>query len=75
MIKVLLVMIYDSFEAILEKIKTCNNNADPSSATEINKHTACCFLSFIAFCCTNFKNKHYFYRVEDSLTKFCDTFH
>ena len=40
-------MIYDASEMVLEKTKTGNKNEEPSSATELNKHTACDLLSFV----------------------------
>lgn len=47
MTKILVVMIYDASEMVLEKTKTGNKNEEPSSATELNKHTACDLLSFV----------------------------
>ena len=64
-------IIYADLECLLEKISTCNNNPDESSATEVNKHTPSGY-SLFAYCSSDkTKNKLDYYRGDNCMEKFC----
>ena len=61
--------IYADLECLLEKMSTCQNNANESPTTEINKHTLSGY-SLYAHCSFNkSKNKLDYYRGKDCFAK------
>ena len=56
---------------MLEKISTCNNNPEKSSATEINKHTPSGYSLFTHSSFDKTKNKLDYYRGDNCMKKFC----
>ena len=64
-------IIYADLECLLEKISTCYNNLEESSATEINKHTPSGYSLFTHCSFDKTKNKLDYYRGEDCMKKFC----
>ena len=56
---------------MLEKVSTCNNNPEESSATEINKHTPSGYSLFTHCSFDKTKNKLDYYRGDDCKKKFC----
>ena len=63
--------IYADLECLLEKMSTCQNNANESSTTKINKHTLSGYSLFTHCSFDNSKNKLNYYRGEDCMKKFC----
>ena len=63
-------VVYADLECLLEKMSTCQNNPNESSATEINKHTpsGCSIFTHCSFDQT--KNKLDHYRGKDCMKKF-----
>ena len=64
-------VIYADLECLLEKISTCNNNPEESSATEINKHTPSGYPLFTYCLFDKTKNKLDYYRSDNCMKKFC----
>ena len=64
-------IIYAYLECSLEKMGTCHNNPEKSSATEINKHTPSDYSLFTNCPFDKTKNKLDYYRGEDCMEKFC----
>ena len=62
---------YADLECLLEKMNTCYNNPEESSATEINKHTPSGYSLFTHCSFDKTKNKLDYYRGEDCMKKFC----
>ena len=62
-------IIYADLECLLEKMSTCYNNPEESSATEINKHTPSGYSLFTHCSFDKTKNKLDYYRSEDWMTK------
>ena len=56
---------------MLEKISTCYNNFEESSATEINKHTPSGYSLFTHCSFDKTKNKLDYYRGDNCMEKFC----
>ena len=67
----LLVIIYADLECLLEKIRTCHNNPEESSTTEIIKYTPSGYLLFTHCSFDKTKNKLDYYRGDDCMKKFC----
>ena len=63
--------IYADLECLLEKMSTCINNSNESSATEINKHTPSGYSIFTSCSFDESKNKINYYRGDDCMKKFC----
>ena len=63
-------VIYADLECLLEKVSTCINNPNESSATKINKHTPSAYSIFTHCSLDESKNKFNYYRSKDCLKKF-----
>ena len=64
-------IIYADLECLLEKIRTCYNNPEKSTTTEINKHTPSGY-SLLTHCSFDeTTNKLDYYRGEDCMKKLC----
>ena len=66
-----LFIIYADLECLLEKMNTCYNNPEESSATEINKDTSSGYSLFTHCSFDRAKNKLDCYREKDCMKKFC----
>ena len=64
-------IIYADLECLLEKMNTCHNNPEKSSATKINKHTPCGYSLFTHCSFDTTKNKLYYYRGKNCMKNFC----
>ena len=64
-------IIYADLECLLEKMKTCHNNPEKSSATKINKHTASGYSLFTHCSFDTTKNKLAYYRGKNCMKIFC----
>ena len=64
-------IIYADLECLLEKIKTCYNNSEESSTTEINKCTPSGYSLFTHCSFDKTKIKLDYYRGDDSMKIFC----
>ena len=64
-------IIYADLECLLEKMSTCYNNLEESSATEINKHTSSGYSLFTHCSFDKTKNKLDYHRGKDCMKKFC----
>ena len=62
--------IYADLECLLEKMSTCINNLNESSATKINKHTPSGYSIFTHCSFDQTKNKLNYYRGKDCMKKF-----
>ena len=62
--------VYADLECLLEKMSTCQNNPNESSAIEINKHTPSGYSLFTHFSFDKTKNKLDYYRGKDCMKKF-----
>ena len=63
-------VVYADLECLLEKMSTCQNNPNESSATEINKHTPSGYSIFTHCSFDQSKNKLDHYRGKDCMKKF-----
>ena len=63
-------VIYPDLECLLEKMSTCINNPNESSATKINKHTPSGYSIFTHCSFDKSKNKLNYYRGKDCMKKF-----
>ena len=64
-------IVYADLECLLEKMSTCYNTPEESSATKINKHTPSGYSIFTHCSFDKSKNKLNYYRGEDCMKKFC----
>ena len=64
-------IIYADLECLLEKIDSCYNNPEESSATKINRHTPSGYSIFTHCSFDKSKNKLSYYRGEDCMKRFC----
>ena len=64
-------VVYADLECLLEKMSTCINNPNESSATEINKHIPSGYSIFTHCSFDQTKNKLNYYRGKDCMKKFC----
>ena len=64
-------VIYADLECLLEKMSTCQNNPNKSSATKINKHTPSGYSIFTHCSFDESKNEINYYRGDDCMRKFC----
>ena len=64
-------VIYADLECLLEKISTCQNNPNESSATEINEYAPLGYLLFMHSSLNKSKNKLDYYRGKDCMKKSC----
>ena len=64
-------VIYADLECLLEKMSTCYNNPEESSATEINKHVLSGYSIFTHCSFDKTRNKLNNYRGKDCMKKFC----
>ena len=64
-------VIYADLECLLEKMSTCINNPNKSSATKINKHTPLGYSIFTHCSFDESKNKLNYFREDDCMKKFC----
>ena len=64
-------IIYAELELLLEKMNTCHNKPEKSSATKINKHSAPGYLLFTHCLFDTTKNKLDFYRGKNCMKNFC----
>ena len=64
-------LIYADLESLLEKMSSCQNNANKSSTTKINKHTPSGYSIFTSCSFDESKNKINYYRGDDCMKKFC----
>ena len=62
---------FADMESLLEKISSYDNSQTKLFASKINKCTTCGYSSFTCCSFDKNKNKHYFYRDENSMKKFC----
>ena len=64
-------IIYADLESLLEKMSTCHNNPEKSSATKINEHTpsGCSLFTHCSFDAT--KNKLDYYRGKNCMKNIC----
>ena len=67
----LLFVIYADLECLLEKMSTCINNPNESSATKINKHEPSGYSIYTHCSFDESKNKLNYYRKDDCMNKFC----
>ena len=63
--------IFADLECLLEKIDTCYNNPEESSAAKINHHTPSGYSIFTHCSFDKSKNKLNYYRGEDCMKRFC----
>ena len=63
-------VIYADLECLLEKVSTCINNPNESSATKINKHTPSGYSIFTHCSFDKSKHKLNYYRGKDCMKKF-----
>ena len=63
-------VIYADLECSSEKMRTCINNPNESSATKINKHTPSGYSIFTHCSFDKSKNKLNYYRGKDCMKKF-----
>ena len=63
-------IIYADLECLLEKINTCYNNPEESSATKINKNTPSGYSIFTHCSFDKSKNKLNYYRGDDCMKRF-----
>ena len=63
--------VYADLECLLEKMSTCQNNPNESSATEINKHIQSGYSIFTHCSFDQTKNKINYDRGKDCMKKFC----
>ena len=64
-------LIYADLESLLEKMSSCQNNANKSSTTKINKHAPSGYSIFTSCSFDESKNKINYYRGDDCMKKFC----
>ena len=64
-------IIYADLECLLEKIDSCYNNPEESSATKTNRHTPSGYSIFTHCSFDKSKNKLSYYRGEDCMKRFC----
>ena len=64
-------VVYADLECLLEKMSTCQNNPNESSATEINKHTASGYSFFNHCSFDQLINKVDYYRGKDCMKESC----
>ena len=64
-------IIYPDLESLLEKMNTCHNNAEKSSATKINKHAPSGYSLFTHCSFATTKNKLDYYRGKNCMKNFC----
>ena len=64
-------VVYADLECLLEKMSTCQNNPNESSATEINKHTASGYSFFNHCSFDKLINKVDYYRGKDCMKESC----
>ena len=64
-------IIYADLECFLEKVNTCHNNPEKSSATKINKHTPSGCSLFMQCSLDRTKSKLYYYRGKNCMKNFC----
>ena len=63
--------IISALECLLEKMDTCHNNPEKSSATKINKHTPSVYSLFTHCSFDRTKNKLDYYRGKNCMKNFC----
>ena len=63
-------IIYADMESLLNKIYTCDNNPEKSSATNVNKHTSSGYSLFTHCSFDVTKNKLDYYRGKDCMKNF-----
>ena len=64
-------IIYADLESLLEKMDTCHDNPEKSSATKINKHMPSGYSLFMHCSFNKAEKKHDYYRGEDCMKTFC----
>ena len=64
-------VIYADLECLLEKMSTCQNNPNKSSATEINKHVLLGYSLYTHCSFDKSKNNLNYYKGNDGMKKFC----
>ena len=64
-------VIFADVECLLEKMSTCINNPNESSATNINKHVPSSYSIFTYCSFHESKNKLNYHRKNDCMNKFC----
>ena len=67
-------VIYADLECLVEKMSTCQNIPNESSATDINKHTPSGYSLYTHCSFDKSKNKLDYYRGKDCMKKFCKDF-
>ena len=65
-------IIYADLESLIKKVDGCKNNTVESSATKIDAHIPCGYLISTNWTFDGIENKHYLYRGEDCMKKFCE---
>ena len=65
-------IIYADLECLPEKLRTCHNNPEESSTTEINKHGPSGYSLFTHGSFDKTKNKLDYYKGKDCIKKFCE---
>ena len=63
--------VYTDLECILKKISSCQNNPENSYTEKKAKHKPSGYAWSLICSFDNTKNKHYFYRGNDCIEKFC----
>ena len=65
------IIVYADLESLLEKMNTCHNNPETSSATKINKHKTSGYLLFTHCSFDTTKNKLDYYRGKNCMKNSC----
>ena len=65
-------IIYADLETLLEKMSTCHNNAEKSSTTKLNKHTASGYSLLTNCSFDTTKSKLDCYRGKDCVKNVCN---
>ena len=60
-------------ESLITKTDGCANNPENSSTTKIGEHIPCGYSMSTVLVFDNIENKHFLYRGEDCLKKFCES--
>ena len=64
-------IIYADLECLLEKMKTCHNNPEKSTTSNINKHTPSGYSLFTQCSFDTTKSKLDYYRGTNCMKHFC----
>ena len=67
-------IVYADLECLLKKMASCQNNPENSYTEKKAKHKPSGYAWSLICSFDNTKSKHYFYRGEDCIEKFCKDF-